>query len=201
MRFLLLFATLAVAGCDDPVTSLPAPTEPAAPTDAPAAPRQPASVDPLLSAMDGELPAFTTAATRADVTSTGPDVPILRAVRTAAHDGFDRIVFEFDSVGLPQWDVSYVAAPIIQCGSGDAMPLEGTAWLQVRFSGANAHTEAGEGTSGPMRRSPGLASLRELVRTCDFEAEVTWVAGLAGKAGYRTQVLADPARLVVDVAH
>ena len=201
MKVLLLLATLVVAGCAEPGTQVASPAEPAAPGDAAAAPPEPASVDPMPPEMEGESPTYTTAATRADVTSTGPDAPILHAVRTAGHDGFDRIVFEFDSVGLPQWEVSYVAAPIIQCGSGHAMPVEGTAWLQVRFSGANAHTEAGEGTSGPMRRTPGLVAVRELVRTCDFEAEVTWVAGLAGKAGYRTQVLADPARLVVDVAH
>lgn len=195
----MLVAALAVAGCADPASQAVAPEASPEAGQGGDASRN-ASPGPRGSATD-DVPEYTTAAMHGEATSTGASAPILRAVRTAGHDGFDRVVFEFDSTGLPQWEVSPVAAPIIQCGSGHAMPVQGTAWLQVRFSGAHAHTEAGDGTSGPMRRSPGLSAVRELVRTCDFEAEVTWVAGLAGDDGYRTQALADPARLVVDVAH
>src|SRR5690606_21918667 len=124
-----------------------------------------------------------------------------RAVRVGRHDGYDRIVFEFDSDGLPQWSVAYLDEAPADCGSGDAVPLAGDATLQVRFSGAHAHTEAGEPTSGPRRRSVGAPALRELVRTCDFEAEVTWVAGLAARSDYRPRVLDDPARLAIDIAH
>ena len=52
-----------------------------------------------------------------------------------------------------------------------------------------------------MRRTPALSSVREIVRTCDFEAEVTWVVGLADAQAYRPRVLEDPARLVIDIAH
>ncbi|HET8819054.1 MAG TPA: hypothetical protein VFM73_05875 [Xanthomonadaceae bacterium] len=162
---------------------------------------RPAPGDRLPPAEANALPGFTTGASGAAVASTGSNAPILRDVRIARHEGFDRIVFEFDSDGLPQWHVDYVDAPLIQCGSGHPTPVEGSAWLQVRFNGANAHTEAGEGTSGPGRRTVDLPSVREVVRTCDFEAEVTWIAGLAGRQAYRPRVLADPARLVVDVAH
>lgn len=175
-------------------------TAPACSNEA-AAPAQTPADDTLPPAMGQDLPTFTTATSNAEVTSTGPDAPILRAVRIAEHEGFDRIVFEFDSDGLPQWHVSYIDAPVIQCGSGHEMPVAGTAWLQVRFNGANAHTEAGEATSGPARRTVDLQSVREVVRTCDFEAEVTWVAGAAGEQAYRPRVLEAPARLVVDIAH
>lgn len=187
----LMLATLCLAACGDEAAA-PAPAEVEAPV-----PGDPAALLPA----DDTLPAFTTQGSSADVASTGPDAPILRDVRIAKHDGFDRIVFEFDSDGLPQWHVDYIDAPMIQCGSGHEMPVAGAAWLQVRFNGANAHTEAGEGTSGPMRRSPDLASVREVVRTCDFEAEVAWVVGMAGASAYRPIVLEDPARLVIDIAH
>ena len=209
-RALSLFALLAAAmaaGCAE----APAPPEPARAEPAPAepAPAEPAADrtaatpvdDTLPPAMGQDLPTFTTAASSADVASTGPEAPILRAVRVGEHDGFDRIVFEFDSDGLPQWHVSYIQAPVIHCGSGDEVEVAGAAWLQVRFSGANAHTESGEGTSGPARRAPALPSLRELVRTCDFEAEVTWIAGVAAERAYRPRVLEAPARLVIDIAH
>lgn len=148
-----------------------------------------------------DLAQFTTATSGADVASTGPEIPVLRGVRVAGHEGFDRIVFEFDSDGLPQWHVSYIDPPVIQCGSGHGMAVAGNAWLQVRFHGANAHTAVGEPTSGPARRTVELPSVREVVRTCDFEAEVTWVAGVAGEQPYRPRVLEAPARLVVDIAH
>ena len=210
---------LALAACQEPAgagapfepTPVPAPEAPAgAPGDAGAA--VPATDPPpdgvpaeeagaLPAAPGQDLPTFTTGASGADVASTGPDVPILRAVRTGRHDGFDRLVFEFDSRGLPQWHVAYLDAPAADCGSGQDVAVAGKARLQVRFSGAHAHTEAGEPTSGPRRRHVGLPALRELVRTCDFEAEVTWVAGVAGRNAYRPRVLDDPSRLVVDIAH
>lgn len=200
---LALTILLSLMGCrdgTDPPGAGPAVTT--QPEVSPAPPLETVSVDDALPpAMGQDLPTFTTEASSADVASTGPEAPILVDVRIAAHEGFDRIVFEFDSDGLPQWHVDYIDAPVIQCGSGHETPVAGSAWLQVRFNGANAHTEAGEGTSGPMRRTPALSSVREIVRTCDFEAEVTWVVGLADAQAYRPRVLEDPARLVIDIAH
>lgn len=213
MRLSALALLLALVGCQDapegdassrPAVVEPAPTdaEPVSPGAAPPEPGEPGPVaDTLPPSLGGDQPAFTTAASSAAVTSTGGDAPILRAVRIGRHEGFDRIVFEFDSDGLPQWHAGYIDAPVVHCGSGDEVAVEGAAWLQVRFSGANAHTEAGEGTSGEARRSVGLPSVREVVRTCDFEAEVTWVTGVSGALPYRPRVLTDPARLVIDVAH
>ncbi|MCA1715064.1 MAG: hypothetical protein LC715_08165, partial [Gammaproteobacteria bacterium] len=94
-----------------------------------------------------------------------------------------------------------VDRPVRDCGSGEPVPVAGDAWLQIRFSGANAHTEAGEGTSGPRRRAVNLLVLRELVRICDFEAEVAWVAGVGSPNRYTPRVLSDPSRLVIDIAH
>lgn len=213
LRLAALVLALGAVGCQDAsetgasfeptvVESSPSDVEPVS-TDTPAQP--PVAIGPvpdtLPPATGEDLPTFTTAASSADVASTGQDAPILRAVRIGRHEGFDRIVFEFDSDGLPQWHASYIEAPVIHCGSGHEVAVDGGAWLQVRFNGANAHTEAGEGTSGEARRTVGLPSVREVVRTCDFEAEVTWVAGVSDALPYRPRVLADPSRLVIDVAH
>ena len=146
-------------------------------------------------------PAPTVAPSAADSTRSGNDIPILRAVRVGRQPGADRLVFEFDGAGLPAWRVEYVDQPVRDCGSGEPVPIAGGAWLQIRFSGANAHTEAGEGTSGPRRRALTLPVLRELVRICDFEAEVAWVAGVASRNRYTPRVLPDPPRLVLDIAH
>lgn len=210
-----LLLLVASGGCTQ--TSAPArpvdgPASAPAPVASPAAPvaqvpRPPGSrathdvSDAFPPPMGADLPTATTAASSADATSTGGEVPILRAVRVGQHDGHDRLVFEFDGDGLPAWRVEYVDRPITDCGAGQAVPVAGDAWLQVRFSGAHAHTSAGQPTSGPRQRMVNQPVLRELERTCDFEAEVAWVAGLARPTAYRPRVLREPARLVIDIAH
>ncbi|MBA2378972.1 MAG: hypothetical protein H0V76_05295, partial [Blastocatellia bacterium] len=43
--------------------------------------------------------------------------------------------------------------------------------------------------------------VKDLKITCDFEAEVTWVAGVASPNRYRVLELKAPTRLVVDIKH
>lgn len=148
-----------------------------------------------------DLPSATIGASSADASRQGGELPILTGVRTGIQPGADRLVFEFDGAGLPAWHVEYVDRPVRDCGTGEPVSVAGDAWLQVQFTGAQAHTEAGVGTSGPRRRTIDQALLRELVRLCDFEGEVTWVAGLARPNAYTPRVLEAPARLVIDIAH
>lgn len=127
-------------------------------------------------------------------------VVVLRDVRAAGQGGFDRVVFEFEGSDVPGYRIGYVEQAI-QCGSGDAVELDGTAWLQVQLTPAQAHTEAGEPTVRERERRLDLPVLRELESTCDFEADVTWVLGLASRKVFRVQEFASPARLVVDLEH
>ena len=130
----------------------------------------------------------------------GTGAATLLAVRSARQDGFDRIVFEFDT-HVPQWRVDYVDSPQHECGSGEEVRLEGDGWLQVSFESANAHTEEGRPTAAPRHvADPAGGNLRELRRTCDFEAQVVYVAGVGSPNRYRAFQLAGPARLVVDIA-
>ena len=128
----------------------------------------------------------------------GAPVAVLREVRAAEQQGFDRVVFELD--GIPGYRIGYVDRPV-QCGSGEPVEVAGAAWLQVQLLPAQAHTEAGEPTVQDRERRLELPVLQELESTCDFEADVTWVLGLASRRPYRVQELAGPARLVVDVGH
>lgn len=129
----------------------------------------------------------------------GAGVAVLEEVRTARHDGFDRVVFTL-SPAVPGHHVEYVDRPVRHCGSGDPVPLPGDGWLEVRLEPSAAHTEAGEATVG--REVPvELENVRRLVLTCDFEAVVTWVLAVGSPNAYRVLVLDDPPRLVVDVRH
>lgn len=130
---------------------------------------------------------------------TGPF--LLRAVRTARHAGYDRIVFEFSGSVLPHHEVEYVRAPA-QCGSGDPVRVAGGVALVARFHGADAHAMRGdrmEPTIADRDRRPALGAVRQLRQICDFEATIEWVMGLDGRRPFRVSSLRDPARVIVDV--
>lgn len=127
------------------------------------------------------------------------DEATLRSVRTAVHDGFDRIVFEFAEPELPSYRVAFTWAPIRQCGSGRPVALDGEHRLAVNFTRTRAHTDEGLPTVTDRDRAPDLPRLRALTSTCDFEGVVTWVLGLATPGPFRVTELSDPTRLAIDV--
>jgi hypothetical protein len=157
--------------------------------------RQPASVDSVGPPVNDT--SWTAGTTEGKGNASG--TAVLTAVRTAAHPGFERITFEFDSAGLPPYHIEYVDTPVRACGSGEPVAIAGDAWLEVRFNGANAHTEQGAPTVPERDRKLTMPILRQLTSICDFEAEVTWVAGVATPARYRILELTGPARLAVDL--
>lgn len=124
----------------------------------------------------------------------------LVAVRTATHKDFDRVVFEFDE-RVPGYHTEYIDRPVRKCGSGKVTWMAGDGWLEVRMSPARAHIEQGRSTVAERERMPNLPVLSELELTCDFEAVLTWVFGVASPNRYRVQELTRPPRLVVDVRH
>ena len=126
---------------------------------------------------------------------------LLKEVRSAKHANFDRVVFEFEGAQIPTYKIEYIDKPVRACGSGDVVPFQGDAWLSVRFTGANAHTEAGEPTINDRTRSPNHTIVKDLKLICDFEAEVEWVLGVASPNKYRVLELKSPTRLVVDIKH
>ena len=74
-------------------------------------------------------------------------------------------------------------------------------YLEIRLTGARAHTEAGEATIEHERQRRDLPNVLETVPTCDFEGVVTWVLGVASPEPYRVVRLEGPPRLAVDVRH
>jgi len=128
-------------------------------------------------------------------------VAIMSAVRTARHGNYDRIVFEFLGSDLPTYHIEYIDKPVRSCGSGDTVPLAGDGWLEVRFTDAQAHAPEGDATIKDRQRSPNLPVIKDLKITCDFEAEVTWVAGVSSPNKYRVIELKNPTRLAVDIKH
>ncbi len=109
--------------------------------------------------------------------------------------GFDRFVLQFDHA-VPTYTVKRQAKPVFPTSpSGQTISLSGTAGVLVTvhpatgtltFSGSTdiTHTE--------------YLVLREARQTQDTGTSVSWGLGLTHAACFRTFVLADPARLVVD---
>ncbi|MES2641861.1 MAG: hypothetical protein V4850_20395 [Myxococcota bacterium] len=120
------------------------------------------------------------------------------SVRSASHEGFDRIVWEFKGDRLPGHHLEYVDRPARDCGAGTALEIAGDALLLVQFTPASAHDDAGASTT-EKEAKPALANVREIERTCDFEGVVAFVVGVGAPNPFRVFELTAPARLVVDV--
>lgn len=123
---------------------------------------------------------------------------------TADGRGGSRVVFEFEP-STPGYAIDYLTGPVTEDGSGREIPVEGTAFLQVRMADASAARLEGEKAvptyKGPKRvPGPGGAVVTEVVDSGDFEGQVTWVIGLRQKLPSLTvTVLSDPGRLVLDL--
>lgn len=130
----------------------------------------------------------------------GTTAAVLRAVRTAPHNDYDRVVFEFTGDRPPGYYVAYSDRPVRRCGSGDVVSLAGAGRLIVRLAPAQAH-EKGSPTVVYRERAPALTALREMLLICDFEGQVQWALGLAAPTPYRVLELMEPPRVVVDVRH
>jgi hypothetical protein len=142
----------------------------------------------------------TTSVTKKQV-KTDEGTIVLTAIRVAAHPNFDRMVFEFSGTKLPDYEIKYLKEPARSCGSGELLRLTEPASLELRFDRSAAHTEAGEPTIGSPEILPNLSVVKELRSACDFEGEVTWIAGVSAVNKYRVLELKNPTRLVVDIKH
>lgn len=132
-----------------------------------------------------------------------PEAAVLERVAVGRHEGFDRVVFQFRD-HVPGFRVSYVEPPLREDGSGNLVEVEGDAIVLVRMEPASGFDFTGEGQvvyDGPRRiagSGAGTSVVRELVRTGDFEAVLSWAVGLDQRVDFRVQRIDGPPRLVVD---
>jgi hypothetical protein len=135
--------------------------------------------------------------------STNASTALLRAIRVARHQGYDRVVFEFRSNVLPGHDVRYVVRPVRQDASGRVVAVKGAYVLRVRMSPAFDADQSKAGAprtyTGSLRISPRMPEVAQLVRTGGFEDVLTWVVGVRDRVGFRVLTLHNPARIVIDL--
>jgi hypothetical protein len=130
-----------------------------------------------------------------------PEGLTVTAVRTARHDGYDRVVFELSGTGTPGWSVEYADAPSAQ-GSGDPIDVPGSAHLRVEMQGTSYPYESGvEEVARGSVAAGGTAVVEGVFYDATFEGtSVAWV-GTAAQAPFRVYALTGPSRVVVEVAH
>jgi hypothetical protein len=122
-------------------------------------------------------------------------------VRVGAHDGFDRVVFEF-AQGTPELTLTRATPPFFQDPTGFDLEVDGDSFLALTLRGGTKQTESNESSyDGPTEFHAGLPALVDLVEGGDFEAQSTWYFGLSEEGCVRLILLEDPARIAIDIEH
>ena len=133
----------------------------------------------------------------------GGGARLLTDVRAAAHDTFDRVVFEFDAEERPSFGIEYVEPPYHATGSGQPIDLDSPVALRVTMAPASGVDLSGPQPvrtyTGPKRIPLDGKIVDVLVQRGDFEANLSWLIGLDRRVPYSFAVLENPLRLVVDV--
>jgi hypothetical protein len=122
--------------------------------------------------------------------------PELRSVQTAEGDGHDRVLFTFEG-SMPGYRVRYV--PRVTDRGGRRLPLPGEAFVEVTFEPAQARDPDGKPTFPTGTLTPGSPALRQVRFAGDFEGQVSFGLGVAGRGGFRVSELRNPTRVAVDV--
>lgn len=183
----------------DATTTQATATTPAA-TEQPEAEDAPADeaeepVDAQFSAEEQQSPEYP-----ASVAVDGPLFPT--GARVAHHDGFDRVVLDFEGTGTPGWSVRYVDEPVAD-DSGIEVDLAGDFILRIDASGLSTPTtedfDVDQVASGFY--GTGQADVvQDVYASGVFEGWSGSLVGLDTQAPFRVFTLTEPTRLVVDVS-
>lgn len=155
---------------------------------------------------DDELPFYANTEPDERPGATDQEMAVLSQVRVGAHDGYDRVVWEFSEGDRPRVRVEYVDEPR-QPGSGNPVDVAGDAHLRLiaEFAtdrGAELYAPGAQPYEGPQRLDGGNAqAVREVVSLGDFEANMQWAIGVDQERPFRIRMLEDPLRIAVDVRH
>jgi hypothetical protein len=145
------------------------------------------------------------AATTPTTSQSAAELTYLTSVKIDGRACTDRVAFSF-AADRPGYRVGYVPAEQAETedGSGRRIPVAGRVYLVVRLEPAATARIAGEELQftykGPRRLAAAeTRHVREVVKTGDFEAVVTWVIGLDERRPFRIVRSSSPAALTVEI--
>ncbi|MDY5126577.1 hypothetical protein SC377_00235 [Actinotignum sp. SLA_B059] len=197
-------AALALAGCSAPgkgAAASDASTAPATPTASASAPA--VSQSPSLTPKDAQasLKGFI------EGNSQSPNYPKLTensavptAVRVAGHEGWDRVVVEYDSDADLEW-FSFFGDEAIQDGSGRPLDIPGKRFLTLSISGVTYPEDPSQAADLSVPNLGGAKVVQGVHVEHAFEGMHQVHIGLDKDRPYRVQVLESPKRVVIDVAN
>jgi hypothetical protein len=193
---LLVLTLLALGACDRS-----GPDDRAGPGATATSPASSTTTGPASTSTTG-APAWSTEAKTGPDGREPPDGPSakLAAVRTAAHPGFDRVVFQFEGARVPGYRIEYVGEITLGESDDEFLTLAGGALVQATFQGTASDDHRPGTQTVPDRFTPGLAQVKQIGLAEDWEGLVRLGVGLDHRAGFRVLELRDPVRVVVDVA-
>jgi hypothetical protein len=212
MRGLVMrLAIVVVAACAPAVTPTPAPTTApptASPTPTPTVALPSPTPTPTPSPSPSPSPTGATGTPPPPVCpaqngGSGAAQAQITAIRVAHDPGFDRVVFEFGpssvgTYGVPPWSIA-VANGFVGT-SGRQVPVDGNAFLSVRFSNASTvDPTTGKQTFTETSIRPAVPLVRHVQLIDDFERVMVWGLGLERLVCAKVTELGSPVRLVVDL--
>jgi hypothetical protein len=122
--------------------------------------------------------------------------PELASVQTDERDGYDRVLFTFKG-SMPGYQVHYV--PKVTDAGGQRLALRGEAFAEVTFEPARARDPDGTASFPATTITPSSPVLRQVRFAGDFEGQVRFGLGVAGRGGFRVSELRNPTRVAVDL--
>ncbi|MBE1515162.1 AMIN-like domain-containing (lipo)protein [Nesterenkonia halotolerans] len=130
------------------------------------------------------------------------EIQHLVEVRVGQHEGYDRVVFEHNGPSELGYQVEYVDSPT-DPQLAEPIDVPGEAFISIGVAGLGLPTSNFDSVlSGPIE---GVDTRSQLVygvhALSPFEAQSTYFIGVDQQRDFRVQVLEDPVRLVVDLAH
>ena len=177
----------------------PSPTassaSPSATTAAPSASPTSASPAPVPPSPVPTASGFTTQAVSGGTAYVAPAQAHLRQVRVGSHQGYDRVVLDFGTDRVPPFTVTPQDSPSFRTDAADLLvTLRGTAGVRVVLHDTVKNAMVVDALL------PLYPAVRQVQAIGYFEAVVSYGVGVLGPARVRVMTLADPYRLVVDVA-
>lgn len=127
-----------------------------------------------------------------DVAGPGEDVVIMD-LRAGSHDGFDRVVYEFNGTQSPSFATQWVDTPM-SYGSDAALPIAGNAFLRLEIR--NTTDDSGRDYT----HDATAGNVQEIFHTSAHKVlgATEYFIGLDKQRPFRIYYLDDPSRLVID---
>ena len=118
-------------------------------------------------------------------------------IRVGSHDGFDRLVIEFEGTGEPRYHIGYTDDPR-QDGSGFPIDVPGAANLEMIVHGTAPDMSLDAEYEPNTNLGLAAGNIVDVYNGGSFEATSQYVVGLNSERPYKVEILHEPTRLVVD---